>query len=269
MNSSLLTPLPNQFEHRDALIAQVRQLCSSTETTVSNRFIGGRTPAEAKLERINPIAYASTRNHADGAVTQLSPYIRHGIISDEQVYAHLSRHFDLNQCEKLLQQLSWRAFFHYTHRQAPQLIWTSREAYKTGFNEDGYATELPEDIRHGQTGIKLIDQLIAALLNDGYLHNHYRLYLASYVVHWRRVQWQAGARWMLTHLLDGDIASNNYSWQWVASTFSSKPYIFNLDNIKQFADANLDTEDASNGCFDASYDDLQRHLFPQLTENHS
>lgn len=212
------------------------------------------------------MSYARTRNHASGAVTQLSPYVRHGIITDIDIQEHLTLFFELTQCEKLLQQLSWRSFFHYMHQQAPEHAWISREAYKTGFTESDYLPTLPDDIRQGQTGIRLIDQLISQLLTRGYLHNHYRLYLASYIVHWRRVQWQAGAGWMLQHLLDGDIASNNYSWQWVASTFSNKPYIFNLDNVKQFADAHLDTAHDTNACFDASYEQLQQHLFPHLTE---
>ena len=51
------------------------------------------------------------------------------------------------------------------------------------------------------------------------------MYVASYVVHFRRVKWQAGAKFFMTHLLDGDLASNNFSWQWIASTFAGKPYI--------------------------------------------
>lgn len=260
----MLTPLTTQFEHRDALIDYVCQLTGLPTPSQSDQFIGGRLAAEAKCERINPSAYARTRNYAQGAVTHLSPYIRHGILSDVELYQYLIDHHELNQCEKLLQQVSWRAFFHTMHRQAPELIWTSRESYKTGFSESDYAATLADDIALGQTGVRLIDQLIKQLITTGYLHNHYRLYLASYIVHWRRVQWQAGARWMLTHLLDGDIASNNYSWQWVASTFSSKPYIFNLDNVKQFADEQLETEHESNACFDASYEFLQHYLFPRI-----
>jgi deoxyribodipyrimidine photolyase len=38
----------------------------------------------------------------------------------------------------------------------------------------------------------------------------------------------------MTHLLDGDPASNNLSWQWVASTFSGKPYLFNRENLERY-----------------------------------
>jgi deoxyribodipyrimidine photo-lyase len=40
---------------------------------------------------------------------------------------------------------------------------------------------------------------------------------------------------MYSHLLDGDLASNYLSWQWVAATGSSKPYLFNADTVEKFA----------------------------------
>ena len=59
------------------------------------------------------------------------------------------------------------------------------------------------------------------------------MYLASYVIHFRRIKWQTGAFGFATSS-DGDEASNNFSWQWVASTFSNKPYIFNLENVEKY-----------------------------------
>jgi deoxyribodipyrimidine photo-lyase len=39
---------------------------------------------------------------------------------------------------------------------------------------------------------------------------------------------------MYYHLLDGDIASNTCSWQWVAGSFSSKQYFCNQENINKY-----------------------------------
>ena len=75
------------------------------------------------------------------------------------------------------------------------------------------------------------------LYATGYLHNHVRMWLASYVVHVRKVHWRAGADWLYGHLLDGDLASNHLSWQWVAGTSSRKPYLFNADNVARYAPA--------------------------------
>jgi len=104
----------------------------------------------------------------------------------------------------------------------------------------------------------------AELTTTGWLHNHARMWLAAYVVHWRRVRWQAGARWFLQHLLDGDPASNNLSWQWVASSFSHKPYVFNRANLERFSSGRhcRDCRLAQRGCpFDASYEQLHERLF--------
>jgi deoxyribodipyrimidine photo-lyase len=100
------------------------------------------------------------------------------------------------------------------------------------------------------------------------------MWLGSYVVHWRRVRWQAGARWFLQHLLDGDPASNNLSWQWLASSFSHKPYFFNRANLERFSGgrhcaacpaAARGGAGAPGGCpFEASYEALQERLFRPL-----
>jgi len=80
-----------------------------------------------------------------------------------------------------------------------------------------------------------VDQAVRTLYATGGLHNHARLWLASYVVHVRHVHWRVGADWLYSHLLDGDLASNHLSWQWVAGTGSSKPYLFNAENVVRYA----------------------------------
>jgi deoxyribodipyrimidine photo-lyase len=40
---------------------------------------------------------------------------------------------------------------------------------------------------------------------------------------------------MYGYLLDGELASNYLSWQWIAGTFSHKPYVFNAENVQKYA----------------------------------
>jgi deoxyribodipyrimidine photo-lyase len=87
------------------------------------------------------------------------------------------------------------------------------------------------------------------------LHNHARMWLASYVVHLRKVHWRCGADWLYGHLLDGDLASNHLSWQWVAGTGSRKPYLFNADNVARFAPP---AWHSPGSVIDASYETLDR-----------
>ena len=118
-----------------------------------------------------------------------------------------------------------------------------------------YAHELPADIREARTGVPVIDCAVRALYATGTLHNHARMWLASYVVHHRKVHWRAGADWLYGHLLDGDLASNHLSWQWVAGTGSRKPYLFNADNVARYAPAEWHSP---GSVVDASYAELDR-----------
>jgi deoxyribodipyrimidine photo-lyase len=123
--------------------------------------------------------------------------------------------------------------------------------------DSAYASELPIDVREARTGVPVVDTAVRELYAHGYLHNHARLWLASYVVHMRRVHWRAGADWMVAHLLDGDLASNHLSWQWLAGTGSQQPYLFNADNVARFAAH--DRRWLGNGsCVDRPYEMLER-----------
>jgi deoxyribodipyrimidine photo-lyase len=245
---------------------------------------GGRRAAEQRLATMDPARYGASRNHLDGAVTRLSPYIRHGVLSLAEVRDAVFERLAARQGElfasqapagrwsgaqrrageKLISELGWRDYWQRLWQQLGDGIWTDREPLKTGHPPEAYAAELPADIAAAATGLACIDGFAAELIDTGWLHNHARMWLAAYVVHWRRVRWQAGARWFLRHLLDGDPASNNLSWQWVASSFSHKPYIFNRANLERFSSGRFcrGCALAGGGCpFEASYEALQARLF--------
>jgi hypothetical protein len=94
---------------------------------------------------------------------------------------------------------------------------------------------VPADVREARSGLPVIDQAVRTLYARGHLHNHARLWLASYLVHLRGVHWRAGADWLAGQLFDGDLASNHLSWQWVAGTGSHRPYLFNAENVARHA----------------------------------
>ena len=267
------TPLSTTFSDRAALRAHVMSHSPSCGQAGDHPrpdiAAGGRAAAEAALATIDPRAYAASRNHLDGAVTRLSPYIRHGILSlDEVRNAALASVDDSKKAEKFIQELAWRDYWQRLYLAHPERIWADVEAYKTGFDASEYDAELPDDIAAGETGVACIDQFIATLLETGYLHNHARMYLASYTVHWRRVSWQAGARWFLEHLVDADPASNNLSWQWIASTFSNKPYIFNLENVAKYSGPDINVIPKHNLVLAQSYERLSDLLFPRMGGPH-
>jgi deoxyribodipyrimidine photo-lyase len=225
--------LRRDFADRQALIDYLKDVFSAEHDRAPqvSETRGGRAAAEARLAEIDPARYASTRNALNGAVTRLSPYLRHGVLSLDEV-RNLALDRAGARAEKLVNELGWRDYWQRVYAEIGDGVWKDREPYKTGLSAADYSDTLPADLAAAETGLRCMDAFVAELYTTGYLHNHARLWLAAYLVHWRRVRWQVGARWFLAHLLDGDPASNNLSWQWVASTFSHKPYLFDRGNLE-------------------------------------
>ena len=259
--------LPRQFRDRHELEAQLRTLFPEAPGGLSP-IEGGRSRAEQLLARIQPERYAKGRNFLNGPITRLSPYIRHGVLSLAEVRdAVFARTRSRQSSEKLINELGWRDYWQRLWQELGDGIWRDQEELKTGHQAEAYKQELPADIAEGRTGLACMDAFITELHSTGWLHNHARMWLAAYVVHWRRVRWQAGAQWFLRFLLDGDPASNNLSWQWVASTFSHKPYFFNRSNLERYSNGAFcrSCPLSDQGCpFAASYEELEAQLFQAM-----
>lgn len=217
---------------------------------LDTRFEPTMDAAQQRLDRVRPNAYAKTRNFIDGAVTLLSPYLTHGFLHVPGCIETLSLKHPLTLEDKLVYEFAWREYFHHVwSRLGDGILSDIRNPVWRG----RYESNMPEDILQGATGVAVIDAAVRTLYAEGYLHNHMRMWLASYIVHIRKVDWKAGAAWMYTHLLDGDLASNSLSWQWVAGTFAHKPYLFNADNVSRYF-AGMDCKGTA---IDTSYVDLE------------
>ncbi len=263
-----------QCADREALKALVRAQFAELSDDTHTELRGGRAAAVAALGRIRPQEYERTRNFLSGAVTQLSPYLRHGVLTLAEVRDHaLAQAARPEDAGKLVQELAWRDYWQRLYTVLGEGVWTDREVSKTGFKASQYAAELPQALVEGRTTLACMDGFAEQLQQTGYLHNHARMWVAAYVVHWLKVRWQTGARWFLAHLLDGDAASNNLSWQWVASTFSAKPYIFNRENLERYTGGKFCSQcvhSRDRSCpFEAGYEDLSARLFPQLDAHHA
>ncbi|MDH5338529.1 MAG: deoxyribodipyrimidine photolyase, partial [Rubrivivax sp.] len=209
--------------------------------------------ARARIAAVRPAAYARTRNAIDGAVSNLSPYITHGFVSLADVLAGVTSRHALDVQHKFVFELGWRAYFRQVWQHRGDGILNS--LHEGPLPDDAYVRVLPADIREACTGVPVVDAAVRALYASGTMHNHARMWLASYVVHVRKVHWRAGADWLVGHLLDGDLASNHLSWQWVAGTSSRKPYLFNADNVARHAPA---AWHSPGSVIDTSYEELDR-----------
>ena len=83
---------------------------------------------------------------------------------------------------------------------------------------------------HGHTGYPIIDAAMRCLRSTAYMHNRLRMLTASFLSKHLLLDWRLGEQYFMTHLIDGDFASNNGGWGFSASTgVDPQPYfrIFN------------------------------------------
>jgi deoxyribodipyrimidine photo-lyase len=88
--------------------------------------------------------------------------------------------------------------------------------------------------QQGRTGYPFVDAGMRQLLADGWMHNRVRMVVASFLVKDLHLEWTQGARWFMRWLRDGDLASNQHGWQWVAGTGTdAAPYYRVFNPVKQ------------------------------------
>lgn len=185
----------------------------------------------ARVSAINPVAYAKSRNFLGGSITYLSPYFSRGVLTLPEVFDALARgSHGFADCEKLIQELCWREYYLRVWEAKGDGIFQNIRQAQWHLGANG----IPHLVLEASTGILALDREIQALYETGYMHNHARMYLSGLLCNAAGVPWQQAAAWLYYHLLDGDLASNALSWQWIAASFSSKPYLANQENINRY-----------------------------------
>jgi deoxyribodipyrimidine photo-lyase len=175
----------------------------------------------ALVDAIDPKAYAATRNHLNGAVSRLSPYITRGVISLPAIRDRILRKHTTVAAEKFLQELAWREYFQKVFASKGENIFSEFRYSR----DDWQHQEVVTAVASAETGIDAIDAAITELYETGYMHNHARMWTAMLACNVAKAHWYDMSRWLYYHLLDGDIASNTLSWQWVAGVSVEKQYV--------------------------------------------
>lgn len=219
---------------------------------------------QEKLQNYNPKTYAKTRNHLEGNVTKLSPYITTGILPLPYVYQFIQQKFThLKKDDKIFQELAWCEYFKNVYQEHGE------EIFQKGIKNTqprGDHQEIPTLILEARTGIKTIDHTVRELYLTGYMHNHARMWLASLTCNLSRTHWKPSADWLYYHLLDGDLASNYLSWQWVSGAFSNKLYWLTQSNLNKYSPQVLQQ---SETIIDKSYQEVAELEVPQNFQERS
>ncbi|MEM1076544.1 MAG: FAD-binding domain-containing protein [Pseudomonadota bacterium] len=189
--------------------------------------------------------YARMRNYDFGAkrrsnVSALSPWLRHRLITEEEVLARVLAAHSPSAAEKFIQEVFWRTYFKGWLEQRPS-VWTQYQrdlmTARDRLANDASLESRFKDATAGNTGIDCFDHWAHELAATGYLHNHARMWFASIWIFTLRLPWQLGADFFLRNLMDGDPASNTLSWRWVGGLHTKgKTYLARPDNIAKYTE---------------------------------
>ncbi len=198
-------------------------------------FAATRKGAQARLATFAGARlrdYARQRNFVERGhenVSRLSPAISVRLLREREVVGAA------HGAEKFTQEVCWRLYWKSWLELRPQ-VWTRyREALDRGFPAG--VRERAAVVAAGRSGVAVMDHFARELVETGYLHNHVRMWFASFWVHVERLPWELGAAFFFDHLMDADAASNTLSWRWVAGRQTQgKTYLVRRANIERCLD---------------------------------
>ena len=181
--------------------------------------------------------YHELRDRPDlDGTSQLSPYLRFGLISPRQAaaaaYAILDGATDAagrRGAEVWLNELIWREFNASILYHFPGVL---RAAFRPELRSIPWDNnpELFAAWCEGRTGYPIVDAAMLQLVQTGWMHNRARMIVASFLVKDLLIDWRWGERFFMQHLVDGDPASNNGGWQWTAGVGTDAAPYFRIFN---------------------------------------
>lgn len=199
----------------------------------------GRVPTLAELGLTQP-AGSDTRGGERAARSAMARFLRDAVDGydagrDELARTHCSGlsahlHFgtisprELEQrlpggpgAQAFRRQLCWRDFFAQVLVHFPQDAVSEHQARYRGTIQWSTRRDHLEAWQRGATGYPLVDAAMRQLALEGWMHNRARLVVGSFLTKHLGIDWREGERWFMRELIDGDMASNNGNWQWIAS----------------------------------------------------
>jgi deoxyribodipyrimidine photo-lyase len=179
-----------------------------------------------RAERIEEYADRRDRPDLDGT-SRMSVHLKWGTIHPRTMLADLT-----DQHEVYRREIAWREFYADVLHARPD---SARGYYHPELQGLRYVTGQLAEQRlaawaSGRTGYPMVDAGMRQLLAEGWMHNRARMIVASFLVKDLRLEWTAGARHFMRHLVDGDLASNNHGWQWVAGSGTDAAPFYRIFN---------------------------------------
>lgn len=180
---------------------------------------GGQRAADTALATLDISGYAFTRSEvlprAKRGASVLSPYIRHNLLTLDQVYRAV-KDAPYKDREKFRDELFWQEYARHLYARVGTRLFENLR-FESNWSTEGDGWE---------KGMACVDEVVEELETDGWLVNQTRMWLAS---HWsvrNNKGWLHGQERMHRELIDGSRAANLLGWQWTVGAGTGKPYGF-------------------------------------------
>ncbi len=174
--------------------------------------------------------YEAGRNTpGEDLTSMLSPHLHWGEVSPAQLWHAAAEKGPSEGLDRYHMELLWHEF-------SANLLWREPTMPEAPQRADFARLAWRDDPaglrawRRGQTGVPIVDAGMRQLWHTGWMHNRVRMIAASFLVKHLLVSWVEGERWFWDTLVDGDLAVNAQSWQWVAGTGTDSQPFFRIFN---------------------------------------
>lgn len=170
--------------------------------------------------------YKETRNGLIGGdySSKFSPWLSQGCLSPKMVYHELKKYEQ--ECGStdgtywLFFELLWRDFFRLLGKKYGNHIFMKSGTQNKPLRHLKNNYEMFELWAAGRTGVPFVDANMRELNTTGFMSNRGRQNVASFLVKDLKVNWQMGAEYFESQLLDYDPCSNWGNWNYVAGVGS-------------------------------------------------
>ena len=209
-----LPALPAGFERGEIPTLDALGLASDVGSAAAGGERAGRSAVQRFLNSRADSYEAAHDDMGSEGTSRLSPYLHLGCVSPRELEDRLGRG---PGAEAFRRQLCWREFYAHVLSHFPA---NARQEFQTRYRGTigwSRARKRFQAWCQGRTGYPLVDAAMRQLQREGWMHNRGRLVVGSFLTKDLGIDWRWGERWFMRLLIDGDEASNNGNWQWIAS----------------------------------------------------
>lgn len=167
-------------------------------------------------------SYKDTRNELLGNTfsSKFSSYLSQGCLSPKMIYHEIKRYekerLKNDSTYWLIFELMWRDFFRLMGKKHGSKIFLKggpKERISDNIEDNMERFDLWKE---GRTGVPFIDANMRELNATGFMSNRGRQNVASFLIHDLQVNWQIGAEYFESMLIDYDPCSNWGNWNYLA-----------------------------------------------------